>query len=145
MEGGWRDDVLRIEGPAVHELERRFLATWRMAFRGALGRLRTRLHQARQLRRLGPRRGNVCLSVLSSRRSIHRAYLHAIARARSSVLIAAAYFVPARAPLPFVALGAAIGLVLGAPVTLLLRVLPTRHGRRLVRVLRSRPVVAVRS
>lgn len=93
---GWRDDVLRIEGPAVHELERRFLATWRMAFRGALGRLRNRLQQVRLLRRPGPRRGEVCLSVLSSRRSIHRAYLHAIGRARRSVLIAAAYFVPDR-------------------------------------------------
>ncbi|WP_373691638.1 phospholipase D-like domain-containing protein [Hyalangium versicolor] len=93
---GWRDDVLRIEGPAVHELERRFLATWRMAFQGGLGRLRNRLHQLRQLRRPGPRRGSVCLSVLSSRRSIHRAYLHSIARARRSVLIAAAYFVPDR-------------------------------------------------
>ena len=28
----WRDDVLRIEGPAVHHLERRFVATWRLAF-----------------------------------------------------------------------------------------------------------------
>jgi cardiolipin synthase len=34
--------------------------------------------------------------VLSSRRSILRAYLHAISRARRSVLIAAAYFVPDR-------------------------------------------------
>lgn len=36
---------------------------------------------------------------------------------------------------------APLGLVLGAPVTLALRALPVRHGRRLVRVLRSRPVV----
>lgn len=36
---------------------------------------------------------------------------------------------------------APLGLVLGAPVTLLLRSLPVRHGRRLVRVLRSRPAV----
>jgi cardiolipin synthase len=93
---GWRDDVLRIEGPAVHELERRFLATWRMAFQDKLGRLRSRLYQLYRLRRPGPRRGRVCLTVLSSRRSIHRAYLHAIGRARRSVLIAAAYFVPDR-------------------------------------------------
>jgi cardiolipin synthase len=38
----------------------------------------------------------VSLAVLSSRRSIHRAYLHAIQRARRSVLVAAAYFVPDR-------------------------------------------------
>lgn len=92
---GWRDDVLRIEGPAVHELERRFLATWRMAFQDRFERVRSRLHRLRRLSS-GPTRGNVCLTVLSSRRSIHRAYLHAIARARRSVLIAAAYFVPDR-------------------------------------------------
>jgi cardiolipin synthase A/B len=93
---GWRDDVLRIEGPAVHELERRFLATWRMAFQEGLERVRYRMQGLRRLRRPGPPKGNVCLTVLSSRRSIHRAYLHAIARARRSVLIAAAYFVPDR-------------------------------------------------
>lgn len=94
--GGWRDDVLRIEGPAVHELERRFLATWRMAFQEGLERFRYRMQGLRRLRRPGPPSGNVCLTVLSSRRSIHRAYLHAISRARRSVLIAAAYFVPDR-------------------------------------------------
>ena len=36
------------------------------------------------------------LTVLSSRHSIHRAYLQAIHRARSSVLTAAAYFSPDR-------------------------------------------------
>ncbi|WP_225410122.1 phospholipase D-like domain-containing protein [Stigmatella hybrida] len=92
--GGWRDDVLRIEGPAVHELERRFVATWRMAFQDRFERFRSRLHVSRRRTRTSP--GKVCLSVLSSRRSIHRAYLNAIARARRSVLIAAAYFVPDR-------------------------------------------------
>lgn len=91
----WRDDVLRIEGPAVHELERRFVATWRMMFQEGLHRLKAGLHH--RLRRRGaPRRGQVSLAVLSSRRSIHRAYLHAIHRARSTVLIAAAYFIPDR-------------------------------------------------
>jgi cardiolipin synthase len=93
---GWRDDVLRIEGPAVRELERCFLATWRMTFQDRLDRLRHQVHRLRRMRRPGPPRGEVCLSVLSSRRSIHRAYLHAISRARRSVLIAAAYFVPDR-------------------------------------------------
>jgi cardiolipin synthase len=93
---GWRDDVLRIEGPAVHELERRFLATWRMAFQEGLERMRHGLYPLRRLRRRGLPKGPVCLAVLSSRRSIHRAYLNAISRARRSVLIAAAYFVPDR-------------------------------------------------
>jgi cardiolipin synthase len=95
-EGGacWRDDVLRVEGPAVYELERRFVATWRMAFQDYFRTWR----EARRRRRravLGGR-GEVGLAVLSSRRSIHRAYLHAISRARRSVLVAAAYFIPDR-------------------------------------------------
>lgn len=89
----WRDDVLRIEGPAVHMLERRFIALWRHAFRDRFRAwMRKRSH--RQL--LARPRGETSLSILSSRRSIHRAYLHAIARARRSVLVAAAYFIPDR-------------------------------------------------
>lgn len=94
----WRDDVLRVEGPAVYELERRFVATWRMAFQDKFrswreGRRRRKQVRA-QLQSQG--RGGVGLAVLSNRRSIHRAYLHAISRARRSVLVAAAYFVPDR-------------------------------------------------
>ncbi len=89
--GNWRDDVLRIEGPAVHVLERRFLATWRMAFQD----IRDWMHHRPRWRLHRPR-GDVALAVLSSRRSIHRAYLHAIQRARRSVLVAAAYFIPDR-------------------------------------------------
>ncbi|RKG95395.1 phospholipase D-like domain-containing protein [Corallococcus carmarthensis] len=92
----WRDDVLKIEGPAVHELERRFLATWRMMFRDRLSRLRRRIRGGAHALEAPPRKGDVGLAVLSSRRSIHRAYLHAIQRARASVLIAAGYFVPDR-------------------------------------------------
>jgi cardiolipin synthase len=91
--GAWRDDVLRIEGPAVYALERRFVATWRMAFRDRFRHWREGRRWRRQAR---PGGGGVCLTVLSSRRSIHRAYLHAISRARRSVLVAAAYFIPDR-------------------------------------------------
>ncbi|WNG50067.1 cardiolipin synthase B [Archangium minus] len=92
--GAWRDDVLQVEGPAVYELERRFVATWRMAFQDRFRSWRDSRHRKRQaaLRR----RGEVSLAVLSSRRSIHRAYLHAISRAKRSVLVAAAYFIPDR-------------------------------------------------
>jgi cardiolipin synthase len=92
--GAWRDDVLRVEGPAVYELERRFVATWRMAFQERFRSWREARRQRRRAARLV--RGEVSLAVLSSRRSIHRAYLHAIARARRSVLVAAAYFIPDR-------------------------------------------------
>jgi len=95
--GGWRDDVLRIKGPAVHVLERRFLATWRMMFQDRIHRWASGLqHRLRRRRGASSPRGPTGLAVLSSRRSIHRAYLHAIQRSRRSVLIAAAYFVPDR-------------------------------------------------
>src|SRR6185295_11643608 len=80
---GWRDDVLRIEGPAARALERSFRASWRLHF----GRAHRRRHELIA-------RGQVALAVLSNRRAIHRAYLHAIERAKTSIVIAAAYFVP---------------------------------------------------
>jgi cardiolipin synthase len=91
---GWRDDVVRVEGPAVYALERCFTASWRMQVQRRLTRLKELL-QRRKARRLSPR-GDVSLAVLSTRRGIYRAYLHAIQRARRSVLIVAAYFVPDR-------------------------------------------------
>jgi cardiolipin synthase len=94
----WRDDVLRVEGPAVYELERRFVASWRMAFQDKFRSWREGRRQRKQVRSrsISHARGDVGVAVLSSRRSIHRAYLHAISRARRSVLVAAAYFVPDR-------------------------------------------------
>jgi len=94
----WRDDVLRVEGPSVHELERRFVATWRMAFQDKFRSWREGRRLRKQLRRqsAGSVQGDMGLAVLSNRRSIHRAYVHAISRARRSVLVAAAYFVPDR-------------------------------------------------
>jgi len=91
---GWRDDVLRIEGPAVRALERSFGASWRFHFGCRLRRLQALLQQ-RAARRASPG-GEVSLAVLTNRRSIYRAYLHAIAHARRSVRITAAYFVPDR-------------------------------------------------
>ncbi len=89
--GGWRDDVIRIEGPAVTALERRFCATWRMQWKD---RLRRRKAKAAMVG--APAKGEVSLAVLSSRRAIHDAYLKAISSARTTVMIAAAYFVPDR-------------------------------------------------
>ncbi len=89
---GWRDDVLRIEGPVVHRLERRFCASWRMQARERLRSWRRR----RELAAAPRAAGDVSLCVLSSRRSIHRAYLTAIRGAQRRVMIAAAYFVPDR-------------------------------------------------
>jgi cardiolipin synthase A/B len=93
--GGWRDDVLQIEGPVVHQLERCFTATWRALVRRRLWRLRELLDQ-RHARRGLQARGDVSITVLTTRRTIHRAYLHAINRATRSVLVVAGYFVPDR-------------------------------------------------
>jgi cardiolipin synthase A/B len=103
--GGWRDDVLRIEGPAVGVLERCFCATWRVVLNERLRKWR----RGRQMR-LGPAKGSVALSVLSSRRSIHRAYLAAIESARKSIVVAAGYFVPDRRILKALKAAAARGV-----------------------------------
>jgi cardiolipin synthase len=88
---GWRDDVLRVEGPAAAELERCFCASWRMQVQERL-----RQWRKRKERRALPWRGDSGLVVLSARRAIHRAYLKAIECARTSVFIAAGYFIPDR-------------------------------------------------
>lgn len=93
--GGWRDDVLRIEGPVVHQLERCFTATWRAHFRRRLWHLRELLERRRHARVLQAK-GDVPIAVLSTRRTIHRAYLHAIGHAKKNVLLVAGYFVPDR-------------------------------------------------
>ncbi|MGQ0505207.1 MAG: cardiolipin synthase ClsB [Myxococcaceae bacterium] len=102
---GWRDDVVRIEGPVVQQLERRFCATWRMQVKERLRRRRAPLSAASLLPK-----GEVTLSVLSSRRSIHRAYVRAIERASARVMIAAAYFVPDRKMLSAIRRAAARGV-----------------------------------
>ncbi|MEN9799788.1 MAG: hypothetical protein RL653_3485 [Pseudomonadota bacterium] len=87
--GGWRDDALRIEGPAAAALERRFFASWRVAVRERL-----RAWRSKPPLPDGPPAGSLGLAILSSRRAIHRAYLHALEAAERSVLVAAGYFVP---------------------------------------------------
>lgn len=89
--GGWRDTHVRIEGPAAHELDRLFRATW---FRetgrwfGLEGPL-------------GQGAGTSLVHVAANQEFLHRhrirkAYLYALRRSRSSVGIANAYFIPDR-------------------------------------------------
>ncbi|MBX5482822.1 MAG: cardiolipin synthase ClsB [Myxococcaceae bacterium] len=87
--GGWRDDVMKIEGPAALTLERLFCASWRMEAHKRLYRYRRRSARRRLLQP-----GDANAVILSSRRAIHRAYLRAIEHARRSVMIANAYFLP---------------------------------------------------
>jgi len=91
--GGWRDTDIRIEGPAVREIQRLFLSTWRDEGGEKINERKflTRAESA----------GDSVVAVLGtrelrSRRIIRKAYLHAIKSSRRSVCIANAYFVPDR-------------------------------------------------
>jgi cardiolipin synthase len=88
---GWYDVHLRIEGPAVTELGRVFRRSWLAA-------------GGRDFKMPEPapdegRPGEALVQILSNegrrrRTPIRRAYLHAIRRARSSIAIENAYFIP---------------------------------------------------
>lgn len=89
--GGWRDAHVRIAGPAAHELNRIFRATW-----------------FRETGRWFPaesdfpsKKGGALVRVaanqeLLKRYLIRRAYQHAVRRAEKRILIATAYFIPDR-------------------------------------------------
>jgi cardiolipin synthase A/B len=97
--GGWRDDMVRIDGPAVAGLSECFGLVW--------NRLR-----GRKLRVLAPlvatpparssRRAHLpAIRILGQRfmrtqRQISRAYLHYLRRAEQRIFIANSYFVPDR-------------------------------------------------
>ena len=89
--GAWHDMHVRLHGPAARELTRMFNRTWRTITAESWND------------RLGPPRpgGEVAVQVLESRIyqrfAIHRSYLSAIRRARESVRITNAYFVPVQA------------------------------------------------
>lgn len=88
---GWRDDALRVEGPAAAQLERRFCASWRVAVQERLRAWRHRTVVSEDTVR-----GDLSVGILSSRRSIHRAYVNAVNAATRTVMIAAGYFIPDR-------------------------------------------------
>ncbi|MEO7328027.1 MAG: cardiolipin synthase ClsB [Minicystis sp.] len=91
LEGlGWRDTHLRLEGPAVGELERFFLHSWR---RGGGEPVNPALHGS-SARRVDP-----AVRVLTSdqhrgRMSIREAYRRAITQAKTQILVTNAYFLP---------------------------------------------------
>jgi cardiolipin synthase A/B len=96
-EGGaaWRDDMVRIDGPAVADLSDCFALSWKR-LRGAPLRVvgfaaapPTRSATIQAVRVLGQQ-------FLRTQRQISRAYLHYVQRAQSRVFIANSYFVPDR-------------------------------------------------
>src|SRR5262245_27946155 len=93
--GGWFDLHVRLEGPIVLDLAKIFSTTWERsggepiepiatAWRGLPGPLHTANVQA------------ISNAHLGSRWRMQRAYLHAIRRARSTISLMNAYFIPDR-------------------------------------------------
>lgn len=89
--GGWRDTHLRVEGPAVADLQRFFIAVWRRAG----GRRLPKKSYLPPLPRAGPTPARVVgNTLLWNRWAIRKAALVAFRAARRSIWIANAYFVP---------------------------------------------------
>jgi cardiolipin synthase A/B len=89
--GGFRDDMVRIEGPAVTDMRALFFRTYRV------------VHGADEYSTLpGPKRsGGLAVAVLANdgfreRRRIRRVYLSEIVRAKREIVIVNAYFIPDR-------------------------------------------------
>ena len=94
------DFAVRVAGPLVADIHREAQAQWARV--GRMGILR-RLDLFREMKRDGPVAGNgpmqaglVVRDNLRNRRTIQRAYLQAIGRARHSILMANPYFAPGR-------------------------------------------------
>jgi cardiolipin synthase len=86
---GWRDDMVRLQGPAVGDLVEMFRVTWSAEGGAALARMGSDGHApgSHDVRVLGEH-------FTKNRREIVSAYLYNIYRAKSSVYITNAYFVP---------------------------------------------------
>jgi cardiolipin synthase len=93
---GWRDTHMRIEGPAVGELEHLFREVW--IEEGGDGYAPLPDDSEESVASADTELCRTLAADLRGRRSaIRRHYLHAIARAKHHVYIANAYFVPDRA------------------------------------------------
>jgi cardiolipin synthase A/B len=95
--GGWRDDMVRIDGPAVAGLSDCFALSWRR-LRGPQLRLTGFARQPLSLAGQGQPRGQAVRVLgqhfLRTQRQISRAYLHYLRRAQRRIFIANSYFVP---------------------------------------------------
>ncbi|HJZ89073.1 MAG TPA: phospholipase D-like domain-containing protein [Polyangia bacterium] len=90
----WHDVHVQVEGPAVRDLQKQFLATWRHAADPPHGPALARATPAA----IGPARAQVLASAgRRARRKIRRHYYHAMKRAREHIYVQASYFIPDRA------------------------------------------------
>lgn len=95
--GGWRDDCIRVEGPAVAQMRRIFRHAWGESNSGT----RRLSYPPGQLEKLTRSPGDTPVRVhtshyLGERRAIRRVYLANIRHARKRIYIANSYFVPDR-------------------------------------------------
>lgn len=90
---GWRDNHVTIRGPAVRDLHRLFLSTWAYE-KGPPVKGQHLLPYPDPADEVDVR--VVATNALKQRRNIHRAYLHAIKRARQFIYLWNPYFVPSR-------------------------------------------------
>jgi len=94
---GWRDDMIRIEGPAAPSMRELFLNTWRRVGEqgpgsATSGELQSQPHSAIR----GPSPVQVLANHGPARRVIRQAYLTELSAARKTAYIANSYFVPDR-------------------------------------------------
>lgn len=90
---GWRDTHVKVEGPAVHDLEVLFMITWRKSggdaevLKSLRSSLKTAGHKSVVVQHNSLRR---------ARRRIRNTYRYAINQASETIFIANAYFLPDR-------------------------------------------------
>lgn len=92
--GGWRDDTIRIEGPAVEQMRDIFMHGWRKIVE-PMKSGRPSMPPPMEMPHLKGSRVRVLANhYLGERRAIRRAYLSRIATAKRSVCITNSYFIP---------------------------------------------------
>jgi len=91
---GWRDDTIRIEGPAVEQMRNIFIHGWRRIVEPALGAKPSTPPVVEIPEEKGSRVRVLANHYFGERRAIRRAYLSRIANAKRSVCITNSYFIP---------------------------------------------------
>ncbi|HEY8942945.1 MAG TPA: phospholipase D-like domain-containing protein [Polyangiaceae bacterium] len=100
--GGWRDDMVCVEGPAVHGFVQSFVKTWRSEGGAALGPTPTTWTAASECDEASEAAEGQRVRVLGegfffrNRHTISRAYLAHLYRAQRRAWLANSYFVPDR-------------------------------------------------
>ncbi len=91
---GWRDDMVRVEGPVVRGLVRGLLAAWYHSGGGPIARTRPSLYGSNQAERTGQRARVLGEGYYKLRHEIRRAYVSQLYHAEKTAWITNAYFVP---------------------------------------------------